>query len=97
MPNRARLRHLISDASIGLGESYMDEWWETDALDTTIEKIMRANLKQKITGSWRMRALTAKAEQSSGASRKALDYNDGSNLLANAVGLNNIAQIGANL
>jgi cyclopropane-fatty-acyl-phospholipid synthase len=52
---------VLRDASIGLGESYMDEWWETDALDVTIYKIMRANLKQKITGSWRLRALTVKA------------------------------------
>lgn len=52
---------VLRDASIGLGESYMDEWWETDALDVTIDKIMRANLKQKITGSWRLRALTVKA------------------------------------
>lgn len=52
---------VIRDASIGFGESYMEEWWETDALDVTIDKIMRANLKQKITGSWRMRALTLKA------------------------------------
>jgi cyclopropane-fatty-acyl-phospholipid synthase len=39
----------------------MEDWWETDALDVTIEKICRANLKQKITGSWRMRTLTVKA------------------------------------
>lgn len=52
---------VIRDASVGFGESYMEEWWETDALDVTIDKIMRANLKQKITGSWRMRALTVKA------------------------------------
>ncbi|HEY4238189.1 MAG TPA: cyclopropane fatty acyl phospholipid synthase [Kofleriaceae bacterium] len=52
---------LLRDASVGLGEAYMDDWWETDALDTTIDKIMRANLKQKVTGSWRMRALTVKA------------------------------------
>jgi len=52
---------VLRDASIGFGEAYMDEWWETDALDVTIDKIMRANLKQKITGSWRMRALTVKA------------------------------------
>ena len=52
---------VIRDASVGFGESYMEEWWETDALDVTIDKIMRANLKQKITGSWRMRALTLKA------------------------------------
>lgn len=52
---------LLRDASVGLGESYMEDWWETDALDTTIDKIMRANLKQKIAGSWKMRALTVKA------------------------------------
>ena len=52
---------VLRDASIGFGEAYMDEWWETAALDVTVEKIMRANLKQKITGSWRLRALTVKA------------------------------------
>jgi cyclopropane-fatty-acyl-phospholipid synthase len=52
---------VLRDASVGFGEAYMDEWWETDALDVTIDKIMRADLKRKITGSWRMRALTAKA------------------------------------
>ena len=52
---------VLRDASVGFGESYMDDWWETDALDVTIDKICRANLKQKITGSWRMRALTVKA------------------------------------
>jgi len=52
---------VLRDASVGFGEAYMDEWWETDALDVTIDKICRGNLKQKIMGSWRMRALTVKA------------------------------------
>jgi cyclopropane-fatty-acyl-phospholipid synthase len=52
---------LLRDASIGLGESYMDDWWEVDQLDVFIEKVMRANLKQKVTGSWHLRALTVKA------------------------------------
>lgn len=52
---------VLRDASTGFGEAYMEDWWETDALDVTIDKIMRANLKQKITGSWRMRALTVKS------------------------------------
>jgi cyclopropane-fatty-acyl-phospholipid synthase len=52
---------VLRDASIGFGESYMEDWWETDALDVTVAKICRANLKQKITGSWRLRALTIKA------------------------------------
>ena len=36
---------VLRDASIGFGESYMDGWWETDALDVLIEKIMRADLQ----------------------------------------------------
>src|SRR5262249_24576476 len=52
---------LLRDASIGLGESYMEDWWETDALDVMIDKVMRANLKQKVKGSWKLRALTVKA------------------------------------
>ena len=52
---------VLRDASVGFGEAYMDEWWHSDALDVTIDKICRGNLKQKIMGSWRMRALTVKA------------------------------------
>jgi cyclopropane-fatty-acyl-phospholipid synthase len=52
---------LLRDASVGLGESYMEGWWDTDALDTFIDKVMRANLKQKVTGSWRLKMLTARA------------------------------------
>jgi cyclopropane-fatty-acyl-phospholipid synthase len=51
----------IRGASLGFGEAYMDEWWDSNALDVTIDKCMRANLKQKVKGSWRLKALTAKA------------------------------------
>src|SRR5690242_9721462 len=56
--DRRFYERVLRDASIGFGEAYMDDWWETDALDVTIDKVCRANLKQKIMGSWRMRALT---------------------------------------
>ncbi|MCC6993417.1 MAG: cyclopropane fatty acyl phospholipid synthase [Deltaproteobacteria bacterium] len=59
--NPAFYERLLRDASIGLGESYMDDWWEVDALDVFIDKLMRANIKQKIAGSWKLRLLTAKA------------------------------------
>jgi cyclopropane-fatty-acyl-phospholipid synthase len=52
---------VLRDASVGFGESYMEDWWETDDLPLAIDKMCRANLKQKITGSWRLRALTVKA------------------------------------
>jgi len=52
---------LIRDASIGLGESYMDEWWECDALDLFIEKLLRVDVKKKIQGSLKMKLLTLQA------------------------------------
>jgi cyclopropane-fatty-acyl-phospholipid synthase len=52
---------LLRDASIGLGESYMDDWWETDALDVMIAKVVQADLQEKVRGNWRLRALTVKA------------------------------------
>ncbi|MCX4239294.1 cyclopropane fatty acyl phospholipid synthase [Paraliomyxa miuraensis] len=52
---------LLRDKSIGLGESYMDGWWETDALDVFIEKVLRADLKRKMADSWRLKLLGAQA------------------------------------
>ena len=49
---------LVREASIGLGESYMDGWWECEALDLFIEKLLRADIKKKITGSLRLKLLT---------------------------------------
>jgi cyclopropane-fatty-acyl-phospholipid synthase len=52
---------LLRDASIGLGESYMEGWWECEKLDIFIEKALRADMKKKIAGSWRLRLLTIQA------------------------------------
>ena len=50
---------LLRDASLGMGESYMDGWWDSDALDVLIEKILRARLATAVTG--RSRLLAARA------------------------------------
>src|SRR5262245_28878553 len=52
---------VLRDASIGFGEAYMEGWWEVPALDVMIDKLCRGKLKQKIQGSWRLKALTVKA------------------------------------
>lgn len=52
---------VLRDHSIGFGESYMDGWWDTDALDVCVDKVMRADLKRKIAGSWRLKMLGAQA------------------------------------
>ncbi len=59
--NEAFYGRLLREASIGLGESYMDAWWECDELDLFIEKILRADMKKKIDGSLRLKLLTVQA------------------------------------
>jgi cyclopropane-fatty-acyl-phospholipid synthase len=50
---------VLRDASLGLGESYMDGWWDTDALDVLIDKILRAGLRERVGGSLRLRLQVA--------------------------------------
>jgi cyclopropane-fatty-acyl-phospholipid synthase len=59
--NPAFYGRLLREASIGLGESYMDEWWECEELDLFIEKLLRADIKKKIEGSLRLKLLTLQA------------------------------------
>lgn len=40
---------LIANAQLGLGESYMDGWWDCNALDEFTNKILRANLNNKVS------------------------------------------------
>lgn len=38
---------LLRDESLGLGESYMEKWWDCEALDVFIERMLRARLYNK--------------------------------------------------
>lgn len=40
---------VITSGSVGLGESYMEGWWDCAELDTFFYKVLRANLAGKIT------------------------------------------------
>lgn len=59
--DRAFYGRLLREASIGLGESYMDGWWECEELDLFIEKLLRIDIKKKIEGSFRLKLLTLQA------------------------------------
>jgi len=43
---------ILSDGSVGLGESYVDGWWDVEQLDEMITRLLRANLSQTIR-SWK--------------------------------------------
>ena len=47
-------RRLLSEADLGLGESYMDGWWDCEALDEFVNRILKARLDKKVTGNWKM-------------------------------------------
>ncbi len=44
---------VISEKNLGLGESYMEGWWDCDQIDELIFRILRGNLKEKIRGNIR--------------------------------------------
>ena len=41
-------RKVITEGELGIGESYMDNWWDTEKVDELIFKILRARLDEKI-------------------------------------------------
>ena len=42
------LQRLLSLGGFALGESYMDGWWECQAIDLMVERAMRAGLQEKL-------------------------------------------------
>ena len=46
--HRHFFRRVIADGSLGLGESYMDGWWDCPALDQFFTKILRAEIDAKV-------------------------------------------------
>lgn len=41
-------RRVLTDGELGLGESYMDGWWEADCIDEFIAKVVRARLDREV-------------------------------------------------
>ncbi|MEC5341350.1 cyclopropane fatty acyl phospholipid synthase [Brenneria populi] len=41
-------KRVLREGSLGLGESYMDGWWECDRLDIFFHRILRAGLDKKV-------------------------------------------------
>jgi cyclopropane-fatty-acyl-phospholipid synthase len=80
---------VLSQGSLGLGESYMDGWWESEALDECLCRILRAHLDQQARYTWQMafaylKALLLNLQNKSGA-MKVIDthYQLGNDLYQN--------------
>ena len=46
--NPAFYARIVAGGSMALGESYMDRWWDCEALDCFFERILSADIDQKV-------------------------------------------------
>ena len=44
----ATFDRILTRGSLGLGESYMDGWWDCDQVDELITRILRARLDERV-------------------------------------------------
>lgn len=47
-------RRVLAQGSLGLGESYMDAWWDCDKLDQFFYRVLRADLEDKVKQNWKL-------------------------------------------
>ena len=47
-------KRAITEVELGIGESYMDGWWDTEKLDELIYKIIRAELQDKVKHNYKI-------------------------------------------
>ena len=47
-------QRVLRDGILGVGESYTDGWWDCDAIDQMIDKVVRAGVEDMLSGSWVM-------------------------------------------
>ncbi len=47
-------KRVLHETALGLGESYMDGWWDCEQLDEMITRLMLADLESKVTGDWKI-------------------------------------------
>ncbi len=52
---------ILAERNLGLGEAYMDGWWDCDALDEFFVRVFAAGLEHAIKPSWRVLAVVARA------------------------------------
>ena len=45
---------VLGEVHLGLGESYMDGWWDCDAIDQFITRALNANLDVRVRGNWKI-------------------------------------------
>ncbi len=45
-------QRVLRDGTLGVGESFTDGWWDCDAIDQMIDRVVRAGVQDMLTGNW---------------------------------------------
>lgn len=59
--NPKTYKRILNDGSIGLGESYMEGWWDCRELDLFFYKLFLSGIEKKAPNNWKMLYFFAKA------------------------------------
>ncbi len=54
-------RRVLAQGSLGLGESYMDGWWDCDRIDELAHRIFRGHVEEQLKPSWGAVAATLRS------------------------------------
>ncbi len=52
--NEKFYKRAVTEVELGMGESYMDGWWDTERLDELIYRIIHADLQNKIKRNYKI-------------------------------------------
>jgi cyclopropane-fatty-acyl-phospholipid synthase len=52
---------VIHEVALGFGEAYMDGWWDCEAIDEAVARILLANLPKRLKGNWRLALLALRS------------------------------------
>jgi cyclopropane-fatty-acyl-phospholipid synthase len=52
--NEEFYRRILTQGSLGLGESYMDEWWDCERLDEFFYRVLHSDLEAKVKQNWKL-------------------------------------------
>ncbi|AVR44335.1 cyclopropane-fatty-acyl-phospholipid synthase [Christiangramia fulva] len=71
-------KRILKDGSVGLGESYMEGWWDCKQLDEFIYRLFNADLEKKIRKNFKLKGLILKSRlfnmQSLKKSKKSISH-----------------------
>ncbi len=60
--NKDFYTRVLKEAALGLGESYMDGWWDCEAMDEMVNRVLASHVEKRVRGDWKIILHTLRAK-----------------------------------